>query len=190
MDHSDTDNAKYAKDNLTRITTNIARALSRQGALFKTVTANVCKGYVQANIVMLPSKHSKNFAEFCRINSGPLPVLFASERGQFDAPTLTRSTPSDIRTDLEAYDVIENAKYSRTVPNLDEYTEELKDFCFYYLGSSVSFNDRLLSAGIPLRYYDENGDVANTSKYKLSVTCRLDDVRVKDTDFTIDPAGT
>lgn len=75
------------------------------------------------------------------------------------------------RTDLEAYDVIENAKYSRTVPNLDEYTEELKDFCFYYLGSSVSFNDRLLSAGIPLRYYDENGDVANTSKYKVSYMC-------------------
>lgn len=71
------------------------------------------------------------------------------------------------RTDLTAYSVIEDGKYSRTVGSLEEFGEQMANFAFFYLGCSFSFDKRLLSAGVPLRNLDKNG-VGNTSMYTVS----------------------
>lgn len=45
---------------------------------------------------MIPVEYSEHFRQFCHANSGPLPLLFASVKGQFNAPTL-KADDSDIR---------------------------------------------------------------------------------------------
>ena len=39
---------------------------------------------------------AEDFAGFCQANSGPLPVLYKSEVGQFTAPGISQ-TDSDVR---------------------------------------------------------------------------------------------
>ena len=59
----------------------------------------------QANLAFIPDEHVEDFTEFCRINSGPLPVLHKSyESMDFNAEPLTDDF-SDARTDAAGYDV-------------------------------------------------------------------------------------
>lgn len=58
-------------------------------------TSGFCKGYNQTNIAVLPSNLANEFREFCRRNSGPLPLLYCSQPGDLGAPPL--ASGSDIR---------------------------------------------------------------------------------------------
>ncbi|PIK48442.1 hypothetical protein BSL78_14690 [Apostichopus japonicus] len=156
---------------LRKVPPSKARSLFREGKYFRKGTAGMCSGHLQANLVMLPSDYSQSFAQFCSANCGPLPVLFSSKPGQFDAPPLTTTNPSDIRTDLAAYAVIENGERARIVKSLEEFEEQIKDFASFYLGCSFSFDKKLLSAGVPLRNLDENG-LGNTSMYTTNIWCK------------------
>ena len=60
---------------------------------------------IQANLAFIPDEHVDDFTEFCRVNSGPLPVLHKSyESMDFNAEPLTDDF-SDARTDAAGYDV-------------------------------------------------------------------------------------
>ncbi|XP_022085972.1 D-glutamate cyclase, mitochondrial-like isoform X2 [Acanthaster planci] len=126
-----------------------------------------CLGHVQTNLLGLHKSLAEDFTKFCAFNSGPLPLLYQSDVGQFTAPGLTQ-TDSDIRTDLPAYNVMENGEFTHTVENLLDFQEALKDFIFFYSGCSFSFDQALQAAGVPLRNQEQNCAV---SQYKTSVKC-------------------
>ena len=69
------------------------------------------------------------------------------------------------RTDLAAYNIVEKGIVTRTEENLLGFQESLKDFVFFYVGCSLSFDEALLSAGVPLRNLEQNYTV---SQYKVS----------------------
>ena len=60
-------------------------------------TAGFCRGYVQANLTVVPEELADLFEEFCVCNSGPLPLLFRSQPGEVGAPPLAKE--SDVRYD-------------------------------------------------------------------------------------------
>ncbi len=53
-------------------------------------TTGLCPGYQQANMAFIPDEHFEEFAQFCELNPGPMPVLHKSgEVGDFNAdPTI------------------------------------------------------------------------------------------------------
>ncbi|XP_038074531.1 D-glutamate cyclase, mitochondrial-like [Patiria miniata] len=145
----------------------VARKLFRSGAYFKESTSGICEGHVQTNLLGLDKTLAEDFAKFCSANSGPLPLLFKSDVGQFTAPGITQ-TDSDIRTDLPAYNIMKGGVVTNTVENLLEFREALKDTVFFYIGCSFSFDSRLLAAGVPLRNQEQQCAV---SQFKTSVEC-------------------
>ena len=71
-----------------------ARALFKRNGYYGN-TSGFCMGYVQANLVVLPEILADNFQEFCKKNSGPLPLLYRSKEGEYAAPPLAKD--SDVR---------------------------------------------------------------------------------------------
>ncbi|XP_033125843.1 putative hydro-lyase PST_2764 [Anneissia japonica] len=143
-----------------------ARKEFRSGNHFMTETSGLCSGFSQVNIVIVPHSFAKDFAGFCHANSGPMPLLFQSEPGQFTAPPLGEDL--DVRTDLGGYDVFENGKKSEVVGDLLKFNDQMKEHVSFYLGCSFSFEKEYLDAGLPLRAAQQN---RNTPLYLTNVKC-------------------
>ena len=60
-----------------------------------TGTCGLCPGYLQASCHLFPSSFADDFERFCKMNSAPLPLMYRSGPGQFDAPPLAKH--SDVR---------------------------------------------------------------------------------------------
>ena len=71
-----------------------ARSLFRRNGYYGP-TSGFCRGYTQANIIVLPKELADDFEEFCKRNSGPFPLLYKSQPGECTAPPLARE--SDIK---------------------------------------------------------------------------------------------
>src|SRR5579863_6945870 len=66
-------------------------------------TAGLAAGFVQTNVVILPLSVAGEFADFCRLNSRPCPLVEQTEPGD---PEPKRSAPgADLRTDVPRYRV-------------------------------------------------------------------------------------
>ena len=66
-----------------------ARALFRRNGYYGT-TSGFCLGFSQANLLVLPESLADDFEEFCKKNSGPLPLLYRSKAGECSAPLLAQ----------------------------------------------------------------------------------------------------
>ncbi|MBN3296130.1 GLUCM protein, partial [Amia calva] len=124
------------------------------------------QGYKQANIVILPKNLANDFEAFCHANSGPLPLLYRSQPGEWACPKLTKD--SDIRTDCPQYCVFECGNFTGNITSLMANSREFEDMVTFYLGCSFSFEEILKQAGIPVRNLEQN---CNVSMYKTSVQC-------------------
>jgi len=80
------------------------RALIRKGQ-WTHPTSGASKGYIQANLVMMPQEQAFNFLLFCVRNPKPCPLLDVLEPGRFE-PTIAPG--ADLRTDLPRYRIYEN----------------------------------------------------------------------------------
>ncbi|XP_782739.1 D-glutamate cyclase, mitochondrial [Strongylocentrotus purpuratus] len=139
----------------------------RKGKYFMASTSGLCKGYKQANLMIVHKDVAADLEEYCRLNYGPMALIFNSKPGQFNAPEL--SYDSDVRTDVAAYNVFVNGEFSETVPDLLKFGDQLNDFCFFYFGCSFSFDEALLAGGIPLRNLEQEN--TNVAMYKSNVQC-------------------
>jgi uncharacterized protein YcsI (UPF0317 family) len=80
-------------------TANDLRMAARAG--FEGLTVGRARGYVQANLFLLPAGWADEFEAFCRANSQACPLL---ARGEAGVPTLSGlGADIDLRTDLPAY---------------------------------------------------------------------------------------
>ena len=81
-------------ENASSMSPSDARALFRKNGYYGP-TAGFCLGHAQTNVTILPKELAEEFEQFCKKNSGPLPVLYRSGVGEIGAPTL--AADSNIR---------------------------------------------------------------------------------------------
>jgi uncharacterized protein YcsI (UPF0317 family) len=132
---------------------------------FTGPTAGVCRGYVQTNVVILPVEAAADFAQFCRLNPRPCPLVARSEPGEPHFPTIAPA--ADIRTDVPRYRV-----FRQGAPQADE-PREVRDLwradsVAFLLGCSFTFENALQAAGLPVRHLDEG---RNVPMYRTRIAC-------------------
>lgn len=126
----------------------------RNGAL-DVPTSGMCKGYVQANVVILPSKYAYDFLKFCFRNPKTCPLLDVSEIGSTSFSKYGKD--ADIRTDVGKYRLYKNGKLVDSYSDIKAlYTDDMVSFL---IGCSFTFEHALLEAGIPIRHIEENHNV-------------------------------
>lgn len=137
--------------------------LRKQSAIgkFDHHTAGYCKGYVQANLVVLPQKYSKDFKRFCELNPKPCPLL--ETVGPKEHKTSRLANNADLLNTIPRYLLWEDGQISKEVNQINDYYTE--DLAFFLLGCSFSFEQALVQSGIRLRHNTLNQNVAmfNTS---------------------------
>jgi uncharacterized protein YcsI (UPF0317 family) len=142
----------------------VIRSLCRSGA-FSGSTAGLALGYTQANLVILRKNDADDFAEFCRLNPRPCPLLETTEAGQYEP---TRLAPgADLRTDLPRYRVYQGGVLTQQPTSIVEYWHD--DSVAFLLGCSFTFEAALLKAGVPVRHIKEG---KNVPMFRSSIPCR------------------
>lgn len=140
------------------------RRATRAGA-WRGPTPGLARGFVQANLAVVPKSLAFDFLEFCRRNPRPCPVLDVTDPG---SPEPTALAPgADLRIDLPRYCVY---RYGEL---LEEPTDLLNwwrsDLVAFLLGCSFTFENALLSAGLPVRHLEQG---CNVPMYRTSIACR------------------
>jgi uncharacterized protein YcsI (UPF0317 family) len=120
-----------------------ARSAMRQGS-WSGPTVHKVKGYVQANLVVLPRSDAYDFLVYCQRNAKACPVIEVTDPG--DPEPRICAPGADLRTDLARYAVFRyGTKQGEVGEILDLWTPESVAFL---LGSSLSFDDALARAGV------------------------------------------
>ena len=118
------------------------RALCRAGKLDRPTTG-AALGYVQANLVVVRARLATDFAEFCRLNPKPCPLLEVLPPGRYEPTVLAPG--ADLRTDLPRYRVFRDGVCVATPTDiLAEWTDDLVAML---IGCSFTFESALLQAG-------------------------------------------
>ena len=124
------------------------RAAAR--ANFDGVTSGLAPGYLQGNLVVLPAAWSNAFVDFCRLNSGPLPLMAVSAPGDPSLPSL--GSDIDLRTDLGGYQVWKSGIAGEYVPDLEDFWQD--DSVAIVLGCWFSNEAVLKAAGVRMRHLE------------------------------------
>ncbi len=140
------------------------RAACRDGSWTAT-TAGLAPGYVQANLVMLPSALADDFEAFCVANPQPCPLLERTAVG--DAEPQRFAPGADIRRDAPRYRVYVDGEARGEAPT-DALAHWREDMVGFLLGCSFTFEAALQGAGFPLRHLEQDVIVP---MYRTSVEC-------------------
>ena len=128
-------------------------------------THGLAKGYVQANLAIVPEKYAFDFLRFCQRNPKPCPLLEVTDPGDPEASIVAPG--SDLRTDLPGYRIYRDGKLINEVGSIQNMWRD--DLVAFLLGCSLSFDEILLAAGIRQRHLDvEQGRI---SVYISSIQC-------------------
>ena len=131
-------------------------------------TSGYCPGYVQCNLVILPSEAAKDFKRFCNLNPKPCPILAESPTaGDFSLPSLG---DIDIRSDLPSYRVFKNGMLKKELTDIKAiWNDELVAFA---IGCSFSFEEALLLDGLEIRNISAG---TNVPMYITNIECKPQD---------------
>jgi uncharacterized protein YcsI (UPF0317 family) len=136
-----------------------ARLQSRYNLV--TNTSGLAPGYLQANLLILPSKHASHFHDLCLRNPVSCPLLGITSPGNPHTvrPAGCIQHPDfDLRTDFPMYRVYKHGKYLGSRRDLrDVWTD---DYVGFLIGCSFSFEDALTDAGLQPRHQKTNTIVA------------------------------
>ncbi len=128
-------------------------------------TSGYCPGYVQGNVVILPSEWAGDFLQFCQLNPKPCPLIGLSEKGNPLLPDLGRDL--DIRTDLPRYRIFKDGTLVDEVTEIKDFWSD--DFVTFVLGCSFSFEEALSADGLAVRNVIEG---VNVPMYRTNIPCR------------------
>ena len=128
-----------------------ARASIRAGRVTGT-TAGMAPGYVQGNVVILPKSYADEFAEFCRLNPKPCPVLGVSKPGDPMMPDLGQDF--DIRSEAPRYRVWRDGVVVDEPTDVSAIWRE--DLVSFVLGCSYSFEEALIADGLMIKHIERN----------------------------------
>ena len=138
-----------------------ARGLFRDGLV--TPTAGWCRGWTQANLLVLPRDVALDFLLFAQRNPKPCPVLDVLEDGAVSGPMLD----GDVRTDLPAYRVYVDGELTAEVGDVRPWWRE--DLVSFLVGCSFTFEAALAEGGVPVRHVDQG---VNVPMYVTDRRCR------------------
>jgi uncharacterized protein YcsI (UPF0317 family) len=132
--------------------------------LFREPTAGQAPGYIQANLAILPADWAFDFFLFAQRNPKPCPLLEVGDPG--DPYTRFLADQADIRTDLPKYCVYRNGKLVEERDDIKDLWR--KDFVFFLLGCSFTFETAMLQSNLTVRHIEEN---ANVPMYRTNILC-------------------
>ncbi|KAE8443187.1 hypothetical protein EG329_002286 [Mollisiaceae sp. DMI_Dod_QoI] len=135
------------------------RKASRNGS-HKSTTAGLAPTYLQANLIILPSRYATDFRLLCLRNPVPCPLLAESKAsGGWDAVKSWIDGLSgddivsrfDVRRDAPRYMVYRDSKLVKFQCD-DILSEWSEDHVAFFIGCSFSFESALANAGLPPRH--------------------------------------
>lgn len=160
-----TDQSLAAAKAWSRATAAELRAAIRAGELTGP-TAGLARGFVQANLVILPAADAAEFAEFCRLNPRPCPLLEQTAAG--DPEPRGCAPGADLRSDVPRYRVFRHGILDATEPTDIRHLWR-DDLVSFLLGCSFTFENALIDAGFAVRHITEG---RNVPMYRTSVECQ------------------
>lgn len=134
------------------------RLLARSNKI--TLTSGLAPNYLQANLIILPSRFASDFLLLCQRNPVPCPLLASSRiPGSFaelkshlpGIPDAAVASGIDVRTDAPLYMVYNDGELieSHCSDVIEEWTD---DHVAFLIGCSYSFERALTEAGLPPRH--------------------------------------
>ena len=114
---------------------------------FNMPTSGMCRGYAQANLVILPKEYAQYFRAYAEKNPYACPVLEILEG---TPETKDMAAEGNITTDICEYYIYRNGVLEETSNDISHLWRE--DFVGFLLGCSFSFEEALINAGIEMRH--------------------------------------
>lgn len=118
-------------------------------------TSGMCKGHVQANLVVVPKDLAYDFLLFAQRNPKPCPVLDVTDVGSAEPRLMAKG--ADLRFDIPKYRIYQYGELVEEVADLTDYWRD--DLVGFLLGCSFSFETALLNASIPIRHIEDDHNV-------------------------------
>lgn len=130
------------------------RSLIRKGELVKP-TSGMCKGHIQANLVIVHKDLAFDFLLFAQRNPKPCPILDVTDVGDPEPKLMAKG--ADLRYDIPKYRVYKHGELVDEVTDIEKYWTD--DLVAFLLGCSFSFESAMLNASIPVRHIEDNHNV-------------------------------
>jgi len=140
--------SKMTPEELEKMSPKDFRQMVRSGE-WKDTTLEVCHGYAQLNLVMVPKDFAFEFLLFCNRNPSPCPVVEVIEPGNPHPKEMASET--DLRTDIPKYRVWRKGELIDEPNDVIEYWQD--DLVIFLLGCSRNFIWGLRAANISCRRY-------------------------------------
>lgn len=137
------------------------REMIRQNQWIKP-TSGLAKGYIQANLAILPKEQAFDFLLFAQRNPKSCPIIDVTEPGS-GVPTLSAPT-GNIMTDIPKYRVYRRGILTEEVLNATEFWND--QMVSFLIGCSFTFEEALLNNDIPIRHIEEQ---CNVPMYKTNI---------------------
>ncbi|PON21001.1 DUF1445 domain-containing protein [Trichoderma gamsii] len=144
----------------TSIITGQQARLASRSNVHTTSTSGLAPGYLQANLIILPSRYASDFRNLCARNPVPCPLIAESETTGCDDAVISHiktlrgdeilGEGSDLRRDAPRYMVYKDSKLEKSHCS-DITAEWTSDHVAFLIGCSYSFEAELTAAGLPPR---------------------------------------
>jgi uncharacterized protein YcsI (UPF0317 family) len=118
-------------------------------------TSGLAEGYVQCNLVILPTRYAFDFLRYCQRNAQACPLIAVGEPGDYRMMSLAADL--DIRTDVPSYRLFRHGELETEVTDLLSLWQN--DWVTFAIGCSFSFEQALLAAGLEIRNITEAKNV-------------------------------
>ena len=141
-------------ENLKTLPLTELRATIRCGD-YSSHTAGLGRGYLQANLAIMPEVYALDFMRYCQRNPKPCPLTGVSDTG--NPMMLTMGQDIDIRTDVPAYNIYKDGKLEGSTTDIRDIWQD--DLVVFALGCSFTFEHALLRAGISLWHIENDKTV-------------------------------
>ena len=126
-------------------------------------TAGMCRGYAQANLIILPPEYAADFEEFAKLNPFPCPVLEVIKGEQ--PLTHAMGEGGNICSDIPRYRIYRDGVWDgKEITDVTEYWKE--GYVGFLIGCSFSFEEALMAAGIEVRHIATG---RNVPMYKTNI---------------------
>ena len=138
------------------------RQLIREGVI-DFPTAGMCRGYAQANLIILPPEYAADFEEFAKLNPFPCPVLEVIKGEQ--PLTYDMGEGGNICSDIPRYRIYRDGVWDgETLTDVTEYWKQ--GYVGFLIGCSFSFEEALMREGIEVRHIAQG---RNVPMYKVGI---------------------
>ena len=128
-------------------------------------TSGLAKGYLQANLVILPAEWANDFLLFCQRNPVACPLIGMTEPGEKHLAEI--GLDIDISRDVPEYHVFFDGQFEHAASDLTQQWRD--DLVTFVLGCSFSFEEAMLQTGLRVRNIDQQ---CNVSMYDTNIACQ------------------